>query len=1448
MLNQRQNIFKSVNRKRLNTDEKVDPGSPLSSIMKSAAQRRRGKYDFTGSEPEDRIVSYDSDSIFATGMENEKTTMMDGGVQEQFAQRQGWGSKASAGIARAFVKAGFEVAKMPGVVAGAYGAAFAEDGEGWDTFVNNSWVQKMTELNETVNKELLPVYVKKSVEDGKLFDNLSSVDFWATEGADGAGFILSMFAPGAAIKSLNLGSKFTKFASMSEKVSNAQKILGITPSTIDNVAITAANTIFEASAEAGNAMDTFEKDLTQKFNSGQIDRAQYDELMQQKGLLGRDIFLTNVAILAGPNAINTKLLYGKGASKLMNIKDKSGAIVDKVGLSALNRVGRVGGSFINALGREGFYEEGLQMTAENYFKDKASEGELTDNYLGNIDINNFQTEYLNMLTTTEGQKAIALGGLLGGGMQSVQGFKQDSRNIKETNRLLDVGKEVSDMFLATTINPDIYKRSDEVDPETNEYAFELDKNGKKIIDPVKRDAVIEKAYNAETFSKIFDLAQEVGDTEALSYLQQHAENNLIMPFLSNDELGIDMLKEFLNENKEITQDRKDAILQKAEKVQSSYSEFTNFGKDILNLKNNSASKSDILDFHNMLREVYTYKTAQELDLTSQLESTNEQIDKFLSDRNITEEQLLDKVDKAAAKINNDIRYEKLKKQKENLTKQLEKVKDEKDLVWNKEAQQKAFDERIEDINKKREKESAENIKNVEEVLSNVENAETVNEVNEAIEGKEEPLDIDAELADLENKIASAKNPSQTKPETKSETKPIETVDEETAEVIKQRAENKKAEIVNKQDVEINVQNNKVSQEAVEEVNEKIEAIRTLQDFDLNGVKFDFAEFFGTYFITTSDNSVNKEFDSLDAMVNYAIDNILKVKKPDTNVNTKKEFETTEEIIVHQKEAEETIGKIDDDLSRDEEHPSIKTLGVYKDGNKPDYIPEAFYNWLLRFKDKSGTKVRFSIPKYVTGSSLKALDMFNKGDFSNKDLLIKYLPIQIDINEFTYAFIPTINIDLSETHPEYVSRKNLVDALIDNKSYDGLYTTVQYQKGGQINYAKPERTTDVNGNENIQLIENNVSEFEQFESNPSKVPLFFVMDELGMVHNENNQISLEFNSSLTDQQKGYIYTQLESYNGSVAPIKLNVRKLSNEQAELIYKIYKTIFDYNQNNEFKVNQKTATLDILYKQNPLLKTEIEKTLAKELNIFKNKNNIIVGDLMNLLIHDNLALDGSTKAYTTQFRGASISFGEDSYVNFAKEVPEYKQALLDFLTQQKRQNIKLKFLAGENLNIDKVKYKEYLINEKVLNVNIDVNKPFTGDINVYLSSKAITKESKSSNNSQSIEAKKADIERRRENELKKASDKVNDSNYSYDDVDAYQDAMTDVMAEQNEINIKYDAELAGLENNNKTLENKQENTLNSENNPLSLKPIKKPGLKFNLANNKPKPGGLQNNPDKKC
>jgi hypothetical protein len=120
-------------------------------------------------------------------------------INENRAEQQSWQAHLGIGAVRTGAKAATEVAKLPGVIGGIAMSPFAEENEGFETAFNNQWIKFFDSLNEDV-KEAMPVYVKEAVKNGDFFTKIGSSATWATEGADGLGYMVGALAPGGLFK------------------------------------------------------------------------------------------------------------------------------------------------------------------------------------------------------------------------------------------------------------------------------------------------------------------------------------------------------------------------------------------------------------------------------------------------------------------------------------------------------------------------------------------------------------------------------------------------------------------------------------------------------------------------------------------------------------------------------------------------------------------------------------------------------------------------------------------------------------------------------------------------------------------------------------------------------------------------------------------------------------------------------------------------------------------------------------------------------------------------------------------------------------------------------------------------------------------------------------------------------------------------------------------------
>lgn len=480
------------------------------------------------------------------------------------AMHQSDSARTARGIGRIGTRVLSEVAKIPGYAGGLVGAAFADEGEGWETAFNNSWVKFIENTTNDINNNALAVYSPEEYRTAGIGGKLTDLNFWATEGADGIGYLVSMMAPGAALNRLKLGKGLLRGITTPLSLDNKRRQvsalqglskLGINADRLDSALITVANTYFEAGSEAGNAMRTFEEGkpkfieqytseklskLDRDFASGNISREVYisnrnqividaeTAFNQQKGRLGRDIFFANAAILLGPNAIQTNILFGKGASKYVTDLAKP-----KTYQSALKGLG------VGILS-EGFFEEGMQSTVEGIFSKKAEDNQLTTNILNDFTINDIIEGYTDTLTSVEGQSAIFLGSVLGGTMNMVGQIRSDRNDYKASQAIATkFGTLPGDML--KTINS-LYKK----DKDGNIVLY---KNNKPQLDLKGAKLAAFRHIGSDTMNQIQDNALLENNEDLVRYIKETYASDLGMSFglLDNNEQVRNASGEALNQ-------------------------------------------------------------------------------------------------------------------------------------------------------------------------------------------------------------------------------------------------------------------------------------------------------------------------------------------------------------------------------------------------------------------------------------------------------------------------------------------------------------------------------------------------------------------------------------------------------------------------------------------------------------------------------------------------------------------------------------------------------------------------------------------------------------------------------------------------------------------------------------------------------------------------------------
>ena len=337
-----------------------------------------------------------------------------GDIEEARAQAQSGAEKLGMMLPRIGAKIISETAKIPGSIYGlGEWAATGFDIDKFQESVDNAWTQAIQEKADLINEELLPVYKRREIEEGGFFKQITSSEFWATEGADGIGFLVAMMVPGTALRAAGAGQGIMKAFSTIPGISRFGSAGKLTKAgmkaadTVNDWTSAGVNTVVEAVAEGAENMKAtehalFSKRLDELLATGQYDPQEASDLAQEyikspeiqakisEG--GFKTFRTNLGILLLPNIIDQKWLF-KGSNALEAkgvIGARLGEVVGKTSDDALNAIQRLTPKQILGkaakigavgIGKEGFFEEGLQYAASRLEEQKIVNPEEATNLL-----------------------------------------------------------------------------------------------------------------------------------------------------------------------------------------------------------------------------------------------------------------------------------------------------------------------------------------------------------------------------------------------------------------------------------------------------------------------------------------------------------------------------------------------------------------------------------------------------------------------------------------------------------------------------------------------------------------------------------------------------------------------------------------------------------------------------------------------------------------------------------------------------------------------------------------------------------------------------------------------------------------------------------------------------------------------------------------------------------
>lgn len=337
--------------------------------------------------------------------------------------------------------------------------------------MSNGWTNFWGGAEETL-KDVMPIYHTKKYTEGNVFEQMGTLGYWMDDAIDGVAFLASALIGSKGVSAVGkstgaysaLAKSFTKATKMARagKVASKELIpLKTLVGKADMITMSAVNSLVEAGFEAKDTMDSL---IEQGLSKEEAAKA------------AQGTFLWNVGILMVPNYITNSMFFGKVNPLQGRIKNlfKDGKLVSEVSPLTKGQIaGRVAGSAAISVASEGAWEENIQQAIQDYFQKRAEGIDDRDQIIGIF--NNWVKNW----TTDEGQKAIALGAIIGlipGGVEGYRKAKTDKSNEVILHSLL--GHTMS------AVSQDLEKKDVWMRGEDGKIVVD-EKTKKPVADPFK---------------------------------------------------------------------------------------------------------------------------------------------------------------------------------------------------------------------------------------------------------------------------------------------------------------------------------------------------------------------------------------------------------------------------------------------------------------------------------------------------------------------------------------------------------------------------------------------------------------------------------------------------------------------------------------------------------------------------------------------------------------------------------------------------------------------------------------------------------------------------------------------------------------------------------------------------------------------------------------------------
>lgn len=188
---------------------------------------------------------------------------------------------------------------------------------------------------------------------------------------------------------------------------------------------------------------------------------------------------------------------------------------------------------------------------------------------------------------------------------------------------------------------------------------------------------------------------------------------------------------------------------------------------------------------------------------------------------------------------------------------------------------------------------------------------------------------------------------------------------------------------------------------------------------------------------------------------------------------------------------------------------------------------------------------------------------------------------------------------------------------------------------------------------------------------------------GMFYDNNGEV---IPNVFSQSESGGIYAIVENFSGDKVPLKLIPRKLTTEEAELIYNVFNDIIT---NDVFESRLSKETIELIQ--------EHVNTNISDIENYLNLEEITYKELLDTLVLSGLDRTKG-KGQNTLFRDkkGNVVFGNSQISREEFGTPKAKKAFTEYLINARLRQINVKRLGDVN-------YKKYLADHSVVTTNVE-------------------------------------------------------------------------------------------------------------------------------------------------